>query len=221
MRTLDQLLQVPLDDREADWEDEFLTLFSQSKLKVLSPEPQTGPDSWPYMMAAVGADTDIATDQGLSDEPSQKLLAWLAERGIGLVINPMKEFPDFVLTYGMIWGFRETGRFIDRRILASDGEVEYAAASLKMSGAPTEAYLPGYVRKILRQFWNDQGVLQPRVQVLSMDGQNFDFALSLESLGNPPAAEHADIAEAIAWFLPPHYSVVLISEKGLPPFGAL
>ena len=30
--------------------------------------------------------------------------------------------------------------------------------------------------------------------------------------------EHAGVAEAIAWFLPPHYSVVLVSETGLPDF---
>jgi hypothetical protein len=40
-------------------------------------------------------------------------------------------------------------------------------------------------------------------------------------LGNPPEREHEGIAEAIAWFLPNHYSVVLISEKGLPTFSAL
>jgi hypothetical protein len=40
-------------------------------------------------------------------------------------------------------------------------------------------------------------------------------------LGNPPTKEHQGIAEAISWFLPPHYSIVLISETGLPPFAAL
>lgn len=211
MRTLTELLKTADPSRDVQWEDEFLTRLTEAKLTVLSPDPQTGPDQWPYLL--------VTTDEG--EEPAQKVLAWLAERGIGLAVNPTKDYPDFVLSYGMIWNFRETGRFIDRRQVPQDGSVEYRAADLKMSGPPTEQYLPNYARKIMKQFWSDQGVLNPRIQVLSTDGQNFDFAFSLESLGNPPASEHAGIAEAISWFLPPHYSVVLVSEKGLPPFTPL
>lgn len=217
MRSLSELQKVPDAKRDTLWEDEFLTRLSQAQVNVLSSDPQAGPDQWPYLMIS----TEASDSTELSREPAQKVLAWLSERGIGLVVNPTKEFPDFVLTYGMIWSFRETGRFIDRRIIPQDGQVEYVASELKMSGPPTAAYLPDYARKILRQFLNDQGVLAPRIQVLSIDGQNFDFAISLESLGNPPANEHAGIAEAISWFLPPHYSVVLVSEKSLPPFTTM
>lgn len=211
MRAINELLKVPDATRDSRWEDEFLTRLSESSLTVLSPDPQTGPDQWPYLL--------VSTDAG--DQPAQRVLAWLAERGIGMAVNPTKEYPDYIITYGMIWSFRETGRFIDRRQVPQDGEVEYVGAELKMSGPPTETYLPLYVRKVMKQFWADQGVLQPRIQVLSMDGENFDFALSLESIGNPPAKEHSGIAEAVSWFLPPHYSVVLVSEKALPPFSPL
>lgn len=214
MRNLTELVKIADMSRDALWEDEFLTRLTEANLTVLSPDPQTGPDQWPYLL--------VSTDVG--EESAQKVLAWLAEKGIGMAVNPTKDYPDFVLTYGMIWNFRETGRFIDRRAgetTPQDSSVEYDPKTLKMSGPPTEQYLPNYVRRILKQFWTDQGVLSPRIQVLSVDGENFDFAFSLESLGNPPASEHAGIAEAVSWFLPPHYSVVLVSEKGLPPFTAL
>lgn len=211
MRSLTELVKTADTSRDALWEDEFLTRLTDAKLTVLSPDPQTGPDQWPYLL--------VSTDEG--EESAQKVLAWLAEKGIGMAVNPTKDYPDFVLTYGMIWNFRESGRFIDRRQVPQDGSVEYDPKNLKMSGPPTEQYLPLYVRRILKQFWTDQGVLNPRIQVLSVDGENFDFAFSLESLGNPPASEHAGIAEAVSWFLPPHYSVVLVSEKGLPPFSGL
>ncbi|HWU44373.1 MAG TPA: hypothetical protein VN132_13070, partial [Bdellovibrio sp.] len=64
-------------------------------------------------------------------------------------------------------------------------------------------------------------VLRPRILVMSTDRKHYDLAFSLESLGNPPQKEHAGIAEAIGWFLPPHYSIVLVSEKGLPEFVEL
>ena len=60
--------------------------------------------------------------------------------------------------------------------------------------------------------------MQSPVLVMSTDGENYDFCFSLESLGNPPEAEHSGIAEAISWFLPPHYSLLLIGEKDLPKF---
>lgn len=217
MRTIEQLLKVQDSQRDTQWEDEFLTRLTESTVHVLSPDPQTGPDQWPYMMVAVGE--KAAGDS--ADEPAQKVLSWLSDKGIGLAVNPMNEYPDFVLTYGMIWNFRETGRFIDRRPIPQDGEVEYQTQDLKIAGPPTPEYLPEYVRSILRQFWRDQGVLAPKILVLSVDGKNFDFAMSLESLGNPPKNEHPGIAEAISWFLPPHYSVVLVSEKGLPTFVGL
>jgi hypothetical protein len=63
--------------------------------------------------------------------------------------------------------------------------------------------------------------MHPRILVMSTDRKHYDLAFSLESLGNPPTKEHQGIAEAITWFLPPHYSVVLVSEKDLPEFIAL
>lgn len=221
MRNLSQLLQTSAESRDFQWEDEFLTQLASTKVHVLSPDPQTGPDQWPYLM--VGTDQAQAPED--SAEETQKILAWLAERGIGLVVNPTKEYPDFVLSYGMVWNFRETGRFIDRRQTlgsdASQDEVSYTQETLKNAGPPTEQYLPAYVRNILRQFFRDQGILQIKILVMSTDNVNYDLAISLESLKNPPAHEHAGIAEAISWFLPPHYNIVLISEKGLPPFSVL
>ena len=78
--------------------------------------------------------------------------------------------------------------------------------------------MPKYVRRILKDFFMDQGLLNVKVLMISTDNKFFDFAISLESLGNPPQAEHEGIAEAISWFLPPHYSILLISEKNLPAF---
>jgi hypothetical protein len=40
-------------------------------------------------------------------------------------------------------------------------------------------------------------------------------------LKSPPQSEHAGIAEAIAWFLPAHYTVALVSEKSIPGFQPL
>lgn len=213
------ILNTPDSQRDEKWEDVFLQALSQTQLSLLAPDPKTGPDSWPYLM------TTTEAKGATPPEPAQKILHWLSTRGIGLVINPEKDYPDFILPYGMIWNFRETGRFIVRNGKSSAPnsaqEVQLNRAGLKQHGPPTEAYLPLYVRKILTDFFRDQGVLQPKCLMLSEDGVHFDFAISVESLGNPPQKEWQNIGEAVSWFLPSHYSIVLISEKGLPEFVSL
>ena len=57
--------------------------------------------------------------------------------------------------------------------------------------------------------------------MISTDKVNYDLCFSIESLKSPPAHEHANIAEAISWFLPAHYTVALVSEKTVPGFQSL
>lgn len=207
--TLEKLLNVTEEERDLDWEDKFFMAFTSSEIQVLSAEPQTGPDGWPYLLA----DT-----KGEELEPAQKVLQWLATRGIGLALNPTKSYPDFVFNYGMIWHFRETGLFYRRQDEITSGAVEMKEGQNILSGPPKEEYLPGYVRKVLKDFFLDQGLMAIKILMISQDGKHYDLAFSLESLGNPSQKEHEGIAEAISWFLPPHYSILLTTEKGLPPF---
>ncbi|MEZ0392733.1 MAG: hypothetical protein ACAH59_10990 [Pseudobdellovibrionaceae bacterium] len=209
---LHELVQMSDEQRTQDWENQFFHALTEGKLKLISPEPQTGPDNWPYLLTETSEE---------ATESTQKLIAWLSERGIGLAINPMKEYPDYVFSYGMLWSFRESGFFYKPIAERPIGAVQFETSKLVHAGPPTEEFLPGYVRKILRDFFRDQGILKPQILVISTDGVNYDLALSLESLGKPPDQEHQGIAEAISWFLPPHYSLMLISEEGLPPFSDL
>ncbi len=218
MNTLPDLLKVPEQDRNFAWEEKFFKKFSDEQVRLLSKDPQQGPDGWPYLICETfGKDTDEAHEV----ETTQKLFFWLSTKGIGLVVNPRREpYPDYVFSYGMIWSFRETGYFLRPDLANKSGEAAYENNKIT-TGVPTEQFLPLYVRKVLKDFFRDQSVLAPKVLMVSQDGTNYDLCFSLESLGNPPAKEHAGVAEAIAWFLPPHYSIVLISEKDLPAFVAL
>ncbi len=206
------LTSVSDENRDSQWETDFFMQLSQSNLKLLSQDPQIGPDGWPYLLTE-------ATPE--ADEPAQKILQWLATKGMGLVINPQKEYPDYVFSYGMVWHFKETGLFFRAKPEVSIGSFELDGGAKLHAGEPTLQYLPQYVRHILKQFFLDQSVYSPKILVISSDRVNYDLAFSLESLGNPPVKEHQGIAEAISWFLPPHYSIVLVSEKGLPAFISL
>ena len=206
---LDEIVLIPESDRNSSWENQFFQALAEGNIQLISTDTQTGPDGWPYILAETGPD---------AKEPAAKLLSWLAERGIGLAINPRKEYPDYVFSYGMLWSFKETGYFFKHLPDRPEGMVQFEPKSLVHTGPPTEEFLPGYVKKVLRDFFRDQSILLPKIQVISQDQVNYDLAISLDSLGNPPESEHEGIAEAISWFLPPHYSLLLINEAGMPPF---
>lgn len=209
MRTMNELLSVLPENRDRSWENEFFVTLTRGSIGLLSETPEQGPDGWPYM---------LVTTEGDSSEPVQKMLHWLYQKGIGLAVNPQKEYPDYVFTYGMIWHFKETGLFYrDQKDIPIGSVIIEPSINIQM-GSPTEDFLPTYVRKVLRDFFRDQGLHGVKILVIQNKEGFYDLAFSLESLGQPPEDEFSGIAEAIAWFLPPHYSILLISEKNLPKF---
>ncbi len=218
---ISELLKTPEQNRNFSWDEKFFKSFSEQQVRLLSQDPQQGPDGWPYIICETLSPTDGADTINDEIESTQKLFQWLATKGIGLVVNPKRQpYPDYVFSFGMIWNFRETGYFIQPDLAEKNSEkseIDYQSKKI-FSGTPSEAFLPLHVRKVLKDFFRDQAVLSPKVLMVSTDEKNYDFCISLESIGNPPIAEHAGVAEAIAWFLPTHYSIVLISESGLPKF---
>ena len=219
MTELKNLFGVEIEKRDLDWEKRFLAALPAAKARLLAPEPQEGPDHWPYLMVALD-DTDNASGED-DREPLAAILEWLSSRGIGLAVNPQKTVPDYVMTYGMIWNFRERGEFLTGEASGKSGTFSIQHGQEVLTGAPSAAFLPPYVRAILKQFMADQGVFAPKILMASFDKKNFELCFSIESLKSPPKAEHAGIAEALSWFLPAHYAVSLVSENTLPGFQPL
>lgn len=214
MSDLHSLTLIQEDKRDHQWEETFFKTLADSNISLLSEEPQMGPDGWPYILGKTTGAADA--------EPSQKVIQWAASKGIGLVINPEKDYPDYVFTYGMLWNFRKTGRFLSANtaLPTSLSQINVKTEGI-WKGQPTPEFLPPEVRTILKEFFRDQGVIQPKILMISTDQKNYDLAFSLESIGNPPEKEHQGILEALSWFLPPHYSLALVSEQVVEGFEPL
>jgi hypothetical protein len=210
MSSISDLLKTDVENRDQAWEHAFLKALPNAPARVLNPDPQEGPDHWPYLMVEAGDAQD--------DDTIDHVIAWLSTRGIGLAINPTKPSPDYVLTYGMIWNYRERGEFFTEAKSSKAGLFEIKNGQQLWVGAPTQSYLPTYVRSVLKQFFADQGIFAPKVLMVSSDNEHFDLCFSVESLKSPPAHEHSNIAEALSWFLPAHYSIGLLSEKTVSGF---
>jgi hypothetical protein len=218
-----RLLEVPQKDRDIQWEENFLKTFPQCQLTLIDPGPQVGPDHFPYMFVEIDEN---------SAEPAMKLLQWIATKGVGLAVNPKKNYPDFVFTYGMIWNFFKSGAFLQHpahhhvhgpncnhdHSHDDSHDEKLKQGSTIYVGVPTESYLPKDVRAILKEFLKQQGVMAPKITMISTDQVNFDLCFSIESFGSPDNTEHEGILQGLSWFLPAHYSLAFVSEKGLPPF---
>ena len=215
---LSEHLLVTEDNRNQVWDENFFKMLSDSELKIMSEDPQQGPDGWPYLIT----ETLTSRDQNERVDSAQKIFHWLSTRGIGLVINPRRlPYPDYVFSYGMIWSFRETGYFMKYNTHNPSSDFKIEPSTVIKTGPASSEFLPPYARQIVKNFLVDQGVFSPRILMVAVDGVNYDLCFSLESFGNPPETEHQGILEALAWFLPPHYSLALVSDKGFPAFENL
>ncbi|HMN68846.1 MAG TPA: hypothetical protein PKC28_09945 [Bdellovibrionales bacterium] len=209
--SFDLLVQKPESQRDEAWEARFLEAFAQTKVELVKEEPQQGPDGWPYLLAKTG----------VGQEPVTKVIEWLYTRGVGLAVNTHKVLPDYIFTYGMIWNFAETGKFAAPQQAAPAGRVEIDGQKM-LIGEPTQKYLPGYVREVLKNFLRAQGFPNPKIVAISSpDFQTVDLVFSAESLGGIPQAQHRVLAEAVGWFLPLHYSLLFESERELRGFVPL
>lgn len=202
---MQELLDVEIEDRDSNWDKEFLNLLPKSRFLFLSESPIEGPDGLPYLPVNIAED----------GEPAEKVLDWLAEKGIGLVINPNKENPDYVFSFGMIWNFIVNGEFITETESSLSGgqDIDINPGQEMVAGTPSDSYLPPHVRNLFREFLLEQGVYSPKIIMLSQDSKHFDLCFSQESLGNPPQEEWQGILEAFSWFFPLHYSFSIISEE--------
>ena len=217
MENINDLCATPDALRDYEWERKFLDAFVQARVELVKDEPIQGPDGWPYFFLK----TQLEEDQ--KGEPVLKLLDWLKDKGIGLAVNTHKELPDYIFNYGMIWNFAE------RKLLVQDlpqqealaEQVEFSKGEKILFGEPSEEFLPYYVRNVLMDFLTQQGVENPRVAIVGKNNDQYDLCFSLESLGNPPETEHKGILEAIAWFFPTHYSLMLLSEESTAAFYSL
>jgi len=208
---LQTLAQRPEVERDDQWELRFLDALLASNVQLEADEPQVGPDGWPYLKVRTSPE---------ASEPFVRVVRWLAGRGFGCVVNAHKMMPDYVFTYGMIWNYVETQRFISP-VNAPEGEVQWGPETL--FGAPTEKYLPLYVREVLREFLKAQGHSDVRLLVAtSPDFTQTDLILATESLSDLDThARQKALAQDLGWFLPMHYSLVFAPHKGLPAFVPL
>lgn len=201
MKSLSEYLNTNSGLRDNQWEEDLLKVFIYSKVYIVDDAIQIGPDGWPYLYL-----TDDKSKTHVSEDSAVHILQWAYENGVGLVINADKERPDYVFHYGMIWNFVHNQFFVKNVSLEFDKNASIYVAQI------SEDIIPKHALDFIKEYIKSAGIDEPRGALISRDKLQYDFALSIESLGNPPKEEHEGIARGIGWFLPNHIPATLIYE---------
>lgn len=198
---LNQILTVKSKLRDGDWENRFLEALQAGQIRVLSQDPQMGPEGFPYLL------TTTYGDQG--QEPFQRVAHWCADAGVGIVLNPTEDGEDYLFTFGMLWNYKYRGEFYS---FWSHDDSAINAGGMVVRKI-TDVFWPEKPRRIFKEFLAQQNIFTPKAVLFSKDAKSDpELGISLESLGNPPEREHKGILEAFSWFFPRHYSLLLVPE---------
>lgn len=204
MKTLAEHLEVNSGLRDDLWEQELFRLLPQSSIYIIKDSVQMGPDGWPYLYLS----TD-KTKEHVAEDHAAHLIQWAYENAVGLVLNPDKERPDYIFHYGLLWNF------VHNKFFIKDFVSEFPENAPIYISQVSEDIIPQHALNFIKEYIKSAGIDKPRGALISRDKINYEFALSLESLGNPPKEEHEGIARGIGWFLPNHIPVLLIFEEKL------
>ncbi|MCC6137899.1 MAG: hypothetical protein IT287_04655 [Bdellovibrionaceae bacterium] len=202
--SLNTLLAVKSKLRDGEWEESFFATLGAGNIRVLSENPQEGPEGFPYLLT-----TSYGQDY---DEPFTKVAHWCADTGVGIVLNPTEDGEDYLFTFGMLWNYKYRGEFYSQW---THEETEASAPQMVIRKI-TDVFWPEKPRKIFKEFLIHQSILRPRVCLFSKSASSDpELGISLECLGNPPQRERAQLLEAFSWFFPRHYALVLVSEADI------
>lgn len=204
-----QLFETPASQRGISWEKKLLSFVDQVPFVLIHDHPIVGPDNMPYLALRLPASDETG-------ETAKDIFRWAGDRGIGVVIEPDKNPPDLVFSFGMIWSYLLRGQFFTPED-SQPGKKEFALEEGQeiYVGPLSEQVWPFGPRSLFASFLKDQGLTDGRALFLSTDKLSYDLCFSLESLGNPPQEEWNGILETFSWFFPMDLSLSILSESTL------
>ena len=189
---LQRLFAVPRDERADTWREAFFVAVPDASLAAGDPQVFAGPDGYPYFLLRMPAPGPF--------EPFcvTHVLDVCLENGFGIVVSAGAPEPEWVFTYGDLWSFKETGRFI----VSAGGSVTLTEPREALVGAPSETVLPRYARPVLSRALAAQGVHGAEVFYVLMRGFDPERSFAIRPLPDP---------RRLLWYLP--------RDFGLTPAG--
>lgn len=215
--TLNALLQTPFEQRDQKWVHTFLENVAEANLKLGSPEVVLASDGFPYVQLQ-----SVHTDESFQAFVINKQLPSLLMQGLGVVINPQNEKPDWVFSYGDIANYELNDSFFTEDSIFSHNKenVTIGTDEKILIGQPSDSILPKYLRNQLREFLKHVGIQIPKVMLIARnpeDEENVkqDLVFNFTPHQFQNEEQFQQVGGTIAWFLPKHYSFLFIEEEAI------
>jgi hypothetical protein len=211
------LLAVPKAERDEQWAERFLADLPLASFRCGTPQIVAGPDGFPYFQLFVPA----PGEEFQSFVIERMIGEFLLERGYGVLINPGSEDPDWVLSYGDILNYSLNGSFFTLDSLfssSSDEEVVGSADEEIMIGQPAENILPKQTRKLLKDFFELNGIEDPKVlMMVRKNGTEMcqDLAFNITPSHFESETHYRNMMQTVTWYLPRHYSLIGLHDADL------
>ena len=215
--SLNALVEVPFEQRDQQWVEDFLSNIDQANLKLGNPEVVIASDGFPYIQLQT-----VITDESFQAFVISKQLATILMQGFGIVINPQNERPDWVFSYGDICNYELNDSFYtDNSIFSKNKEQVVIGQDEKiLIGQPSDVILPKYLKNQLREFLTHAGIKAPKAMMIARDFENEetvkqDLVFNFTPQDFDSEKSFQQVATTIGWFLPKHYSILFIDEKSV------
>jgi hypothetical protein len=209
-QVIDALLTIPREERTESWVNDFLASLPYAALRCGTPQLIAGPDGFPYFQLFVPK----PGEEFQSYVIHEMISGFMVERGYGIVLNPGAGHPDWVLTYGDILNYHLNGSFFTLDSLfsnSSNTEETVAQGEEVMVGQPSEVILPAQTRKLLKDFFELNGIHNPKVMLMMRkNGEEMsqDLAFNITPESFESEEHYRNMMQTVTWYLPRHYSVV-------------
>ena len=208
------LLLKPKEDRDAEWVGQFLANLPLASLRCGTPQIIAGPDGFPYFQLFVPEPGEefqsFVIDKMVPD--------FLLERGYGIIINPGNEQPEWILTYGDILNYYINNSFFKPESPFGNLNIpeEVKEGEEITIGQPSESVLPKQTRKLLREFFELNGIESPKILLMiRKNGEEIsqDLAFNITPEFFESVDHYRNMMQTVTWYLPRHYSILGLQDE--------
>lgn len=214
---INALIQTPISERDQKWIASFLENIADANLKLGTPEVIIASDGFPYVQLET-----VTSNENFQAFVMSKQLPTLLLQGFGIVINAQNTQPDWIFSYGDIANFELNDTFYsDDSVFSKHKENVVIGSDEKvLIGQPSDAILPKYIRKQLRDFLQHAGIKSPKTMLIARNFEDEELVkqdLVFNFTPNQFASEQdfQQIGNTVAWFLPRHYSILFIDDMSI------
>lgn len=220
---INNLLDVPLAERNNGWVAQFIDNIAEANLAVSEPEIVMSNDGFPYFNLR-----SVEPGENFQAFVIKDKLPTLLQNGFGVALNTRKQDPDWMFSFGDLVNYALRQEFYTDEHFFSRNNADFVIGKDEeiLVGQPSEEILPGYARKQLAEFLQYSGVKNPMIMLIARNYTDEekvtqDLVLNITPKNFANENEYKQAMNTISWFLPKHYSIVGLDtdsvESGFQP----